>query len=330
MCTICDFSVGSGKPDLTESTSSSTFQSSSSTRASLEGMPKSLTRPDSGMLEPGLTQSQRPECNTSNIAAVAAGILASAVSTNSKSAAVDAGSPASAASAIAKLNPLSTILLHRVFLMRWNRLSIQHFCNGCLTLSNQQSSNFRCIITWSSNTKIGLSQFSGNLSLQTNLKCTNTRLSQFSGNLSLQTNLKCTNTRLSQFSGNLSLQTNLKCTNTRLSQFSGNLSLQTNLKCTNTRLSQFSGNLSLQTNLKCTITWLSQFRGNLSLQSLIFWSSILRRPITNQLQRLNYLVVYPGGHSLIGKNDFYHFLFQPSVDIYFKWLQINILHQMID
>ena len=88
MCTICDFSVASGKPDLTESTLSSTFQSSSSTRASLEGMPKSLTRPDSGMLEPGLTQSQRPECNTSNIAAVAAGILASAVSTNSKSAAV--------------------------------------------------------------------------------------------------------------------------------------------------------------------------------------------------------------------------------------------------
>ena len=56
-------------------------------------------------------------------------------------------------------------------------------------------------------------------------------------------------------------------------------------------------------------TWLSQFSGNLSLQHLIFWSSILRRPITNQLQRYNYQVVYPGGHSLIGKNDFYHFLF---------------------
>ena len=79
MCTICDISAALGNPDVTESTLSSTFQSSSSTRVSLtrpdsgmpesgltsqsssstrvspEGMPKSLTHPDSGMPEPGLT-----------------------------------------------------------------------------------------------------------------------------------------------------------------------------------------------------------------------------------------------------------------------------------
>ena len=173
--------------------------------------------------------------------------------------------------------------------MRWNRLFIQHF---------------RRIITWSSNTIIGLSQFSGNLSLQKNFKCTITWLSQFSGNLSLQNKLKCTITWLSQSSGNLSLQNKLKCTITWLSQFSGNLSLQNKIKCTITWSS-----CPLAATHSNTNTWLSQFSGNLSLQHLIFWASILRRPITNQLQRYNYLVVYPGGHSLIGKSDFYHFLF---------------------
>ena len=171
----------------------------------------------------------------------------------------------------------------RVVTMSGN-LSLPILFNGCLILSNQQSSNLRCIITWSSNTIIGLSQFSGNLSLQNNFKCTITWLSQFSGNLSLQNKLKCTITWLSQFSGNLSLQNKIKCTNTWSS-------------------------CPLAATHSNTNTWLSQFSGNLSLQHLIFWASILRRPITNQLQRYNYLVVYPGGHSLIGKNDFYHFLF---------------------
>ena len=272
MCTHCVFFVAPGNPDVMESTLSST--SSSSPRVSPEGMPKGLTRPDSGMLEPGLTQFQRPECNTSNIAAVAAGILATAVSTNSKSAAVDAGLLASAVFAISEFNPLSTILLHRVFLMRWNRLLVVSsygnlsLPNSCLTLGNLQSTNFRCTFTWSSTANIGLSQSSGNLSLQNKLKCTNTGLSQSSGNLSLQNKLKCTNTGLSQSSGNLSLQNKLKCTNTGLSQSSGNLSLQ-----------------------------------------CLLWSFFLLRPSTNKLQTFNYRVVYSGGPSLIGKNDFYHFLF---------------------
>ena len=81
---------------MMESTLSPTFLSSSSPRVSPEGIPKGLTRPDSGILEPGLTQFQRLVCNTSNIAADAAGIPASAVPTNPKSAAVDVGIPASA------------------------------------------------------------------------------------------------------------------------------------------------------------------------------------------------------------------------------------------
>ena len=133
-----------------------------------------------------------------------------------------------------------------------------------------------------------LSQFIGNLSLHT---CN--WLSQFSGNL--LNKIKCTNNWLSQSSGNISLHTNI-----RLSQFIGNHSLHT---CN--WLSQFSGNLLNK--IKCTNNWLSQSSGNISLQCLICWSSILRRPITNQLQRFNFLVIYTGGHSIVGKNDLYHF-----------------------
>ena len=43
------------RPDSGMPESGLTSQSSSSTRVSPEGMPKSLTRPDSGMPEPGLT-----------------------------------------------------------------------------------------------------------------------------------------------------------------------------------------------------------------------------------------------------------------------------------
>ena len=299
MCTLCVFSVASGNPDVMESTLSSTFQSSSSPRVSPEGMPKGLTRPDSGMLEPGLTQFQRPECNTSNIAAAAAGILASAVSTNSKSAAVDAGFPASAVFAISKLNPLSTILLHRVFLMRWNRLFIQHFCfnmivhlvntgareigkplqlSGRLTLGNQQQSKLR-VVTMFGNLSLPI-LFNGCLILS------NQQSSNFRCIITWSSN---TIIGLSQFSGNLSLQNNFKCTITWLSQFSGNLSLQNKIKCTITWSSRPLAATHSNTN-----TWLSQYSGNLSLQHLIFWSSTLRRPITNQLQRFNYLVVYPG------------------------------------
>ena len=145
-------------------------------------------------------------------------------------------------------------------------------------------------------------------SLQNKLKCTINRLSHFSGNLSLHNKLKFTINWLFQFSSNLSLQNKLKCTINRLSHFSGNLSLHNKLKSTTNWLLQFSSNLSLQNKIKCTNTWLSQSSGNLLLQCLSFWSPTLRRPITNQLQRLNYLVVYTGGHSIIGKNDFYHFL----------------------
>ena len=187
MCTICDFSVALGNPDVTESTLSSTFQSSSSTRVSPEGMPKSLTRPDSGMPEPGLTFQSSSSTRVSP-----EGMPKSLTRP-------DSGMPEPG-------------------------------------LTFQSSS-----INW-------------------------------------------------------------------LSHFSGNLSLHNNLKPTINWLSQFSGNLSLQNKIKCTNTWLSQSSGNLSLQCLICWSSTLRRPITNQLQRLNYLVVYTGGHSIIGKNDFYHFL----------------------
>ena len=167
MCTFCDFSVALGNPDVTESTSSSTFQSSSSTRVSPEGMPKSLTRPDSGMPESGLTSQSSSSTRVSP-----EGMPKSLTRP-------DSGMP-----------------------------------EPGLTFKSSS-------INW---------------------------------------------------------------------------------------LSHFSGNLSLHNNLKPTINWLSQSSGNLSLQCLICWSSTLRRPITNQLQRLNYLVVYTGGHSIIGKNDFYHFL----------------------
>ena len=282
MCTHCVFFVAPGNPDVMESTLSST--SSSSPRVSPEGMPKGLTRPDSGRLEPGLTQFQRPEYNNSNIATVAAGILATAVSTNSKSAAVDAGLLASAVFAISEFNPLSTILLHRVFLMRWNRLLVVSsygnlsLPNSCLTSSNLQSTNFRCTFTWSSTANIGLSQSSGNLSL---LKCTNKLVATSHSSVQIPGCLNLVATSHSKI--NLSVQ------------IPGCLNL--------VATSHSKINLSVQ------IPGLSQFSGNLSLHSLLFWSLFLLRPSTNKLQTFIYRVVYPGGPSLIGKNDFYHFLF---------------------
>ena len=119
--------------------------------------------------------------------------------------------------------------------------------NSCLTSSNLQSTNFRCTFTWSSTANIGLSQSSGNLSLQ----------------------------------------------KTQVYKYQV-VSIQWQP-------------LTLK-KLKRIITGLSQFSGNLSLHSLL-WSLFLLRPSTNKLQTFIYRVVYPGGPSLIGKNDFYHFLF---------------------